>query len=635
MLRVLREHATSWMLRGILILIAVTFISWGGYSLIREKRPDYAARVNGTTIGLRDYENTYQAMVKQYRDALGPSFSEKMVDELHLREKVLDDLVSKVLIFQEGERLKLRIGDEELRQSIEAMPYFQVDGHFDPRQYERVLLLNRKSPEDFERSERERLLLSKVVSLIRTNGGMVSEDEVLDNYLFENERINLGFLKFVPDAFRGQIDANEVELKDYYQKNQEQFRTAPTVQVQYLLFRSADYFGRVNVSPDEVKRQYEQQKEQFKIPKRIRVREILVKASPDDPPSRTGEKRKKAEEVLEKAKKTKDFASLAKQNSESDTAPKGGDLGWVQQGRLGEDADRVLFSMKAGDVSEVIRGKAGFSVYKVEEVVDEKTRPLEEVQDQILHGLKMEKAKVEASRKADDAFYSLFKSRDLEGFGKGNDLAIKTTGFVKEGDEIPEVGNNPNFYSSAFSLKVGEISPVVNIPPNFYVLKLLGRKESRIPPLEEVKDEVKKRVIKAKCEDKARQVAEESLKQIQAGKAMGDVAKEQRLQMEETGFFTRTGGVIPKIGPVSESMKLLASLTEKNPTSKEVLQTKDGYFVVKLVGSESADLSKFPLTKKNLETRLLYQKQEEFFQNWIEQLKSRSKIEINKELFKS
>ena len=34
MLRILREHASSWMLKGILILVAVTFISWGGYSYL-------------------------------------------------------------------------------------------------------------------------------------------------------------------------------------------------------------------------------------------------------------------------------------------------------------------------------------------------------------------------------------------------------------------------------------------------------------------------------------------------------------------------------------------------------------------------------------------------------------------------
>ena len=109
MLRILREHATSWMLRGVLILVAVTFISWGGYSLIREKKFNYAATVNGVAIEMKDYSDAYQGVIKQYRDALGPSFSEKMIEDLGLKGKVLDDLISKVLILQEGARLRLEV----------------------------------------------------------------------------------------------------------------------------------------------------------------------------------------------------------------------------------------------------------------------------------------------------------------------------------------------------------------------------------------------------------------------------------------------------------------------------------------------------------------------------------------------
>src|SRR5512136_2217967 len=101
MLRILREHATSWMLRGILVLVAVTFISWGGYSLIREKKPTYAAMVNGDAIGMREYIDAYQNMIKQYRDALGSSFSDKMMQDLHLQDRILDDLISRALILQE------------------------------------------------------------------------------------------------------------------------------------------------------------------------------------------------------------------------------------------------------------------------------------------------------------------------------------------------------------------------------------------------------------------------------------------------------------------------------------------------------------------------------------------------------
>ena len=254
------------------------------------------------------------------------------------------------------------------------------------------------------------------------------------------------------------------------------------------------------------------------------------------------------------------------------------------------------------------------------------------MKDQILQTLKKEKAKAEASRKADDAFYSLFRSRDLEGYAREKDVPIKTTGLFKEGDEIPDIGKNPLFYSSAFSLKLGEISPVVSIPPNSYLLKLVNKKDSRIPSLNEVKEEVAQKIIGTKAEEKAGQVAEDLLKQIRTGKNIREVAREKGYPLEETGFFTRTAGMVPKIGPTREFMEILASLTEKNPIPKEIIRTKDGYFVVRLSGYEPAEQNKFQSVKKNLEKRLTYQKREEAFQNWLNQLRSKAKIEINKDV---
>ncbi len=632
MLRILREHASSWMLKGILILVAVTFISWGGYSYFREKKVTYVAKVNGVTIEWRDYNDAFQNAVKQYREALGPSFSEKMIEELRLKDEILDNLIAKILILQEAKRFGLSIPDEELREAIESIPAFQMNGQFDKRSYERFLRSNRMTPEEFEQSQRESLLLSKAVSLIKMNGGKVSDEEVLDTYLFENERINLTFLKIVPEAFKGQINANEIEIKDYYQKHQEEFRIPTFVQIQYLLFRPSDFENKVQVSLDEAKRYYDSRKDTFKIPKQVRVRDILIKAGPQDAPDQLEAKKKKAEEILEKAKKTKDFGSLAKQYSAAENASKGGDLGWIQRGMLGEQIESILFAMKAGDLTGVLAARDGFHILKIEEVKEEKQKSFEEVKDQILQTLKKEKAKAEASRKADDAFYSLFRSRDLEGYSREKDVPIKTTGLFKEGDEIQDIGKNPVFYSSALSLKLGEISPVVTILPNFYILKLVNKKDSRIPPLDEVKEEVRQKVIGTKAEEKARQVAEELLNQIRTGKNIREVAREKGYPFEETGFFTRTAGVVPKIGPAREFMGILASLTEKNPVAKEVIKTKDGYFVVRLSGYEPADQSKFQSVKKNLEKRLSYQKQEEVFQNWLSQLRSKAKIDINKEI---
>ncbi|MDP3016443.1 MAG: SurA N-terminal domain-containing protein, partial [Deltaproteobacteria bacterium] len=490
MLTVLRKHATSWMLKGLLLLVAVTFISWGGYSFFRDKKYDYAASVNGAAIRIRDYQETLQGVMKRYRDAMGPALTDKMIEELRIRENVMEELISRTLILQEGKRLGLNVPDGELRMAIESIPSFQINGQFDSRLYERFLRLNRMNPEDFETMQRESLLYSKVVNLIRLNGGKVSEEEVLEAYLFESEKINLHFVKIAPEAFRGQVSANEVEIKDYYQKHQEEFRIPAYLQVQYLAFRPSDVEPKIQISPDEIKRYYDQRKESFKVSKQVRAREILIRVEPQDPPDRMEEKRKKAEEILGKARKTKDFASLAKQYSESGTAQKGGDLGWLQKGNIDESIEKLLFSLKAGDLSNVVRGGDGFYIFKAEEVTEEKQKTFEEVKDQIHQAFKKEKAKAEASRRADDAFYSLFRSRDIETFAREKDVPIKTTAFFKEGDEIPGIGKDPSFHSSAFSLKTGEISPVVSLPPNFYLLNLMDKKESRIPPLEEVTEEV-------------------------------------------------------------------------------------------------------------------------------------------------
>jgi len=635
MLRILREHASSWMLKAILILVALSFVLFfGGYAYFKDKKVTYAAKVNEVTIEWREYNDAFQNAIKQYREALGPSYSEKMIEELGLKDKILDNLIAKVLILQEAKRLGLSIPDGELRGAIESVPAFQVNGQFDKRSYERFLRLSRLTPEEFEQSQRESLLLSKAVSLIKMNSGKVSDEEALETYLFENERIDLTFLKIIPDSFKGQVNANEIEIKDAYQKHQEEFRIPAFVQIQYLLFRPSDFEIKVQVSSDEIKRYYDSRKDTFKIPKQVRVKDILIKVGAEDSSNKIEEKKKKAEEILEKAKKTKDFGSLAKQYSESDMASKGGDLGWIQKGTMGEQIESILFSMKAGEVSGVLAARDGFHILKIEEVKEEKQKSFEEVKDQIFQVLKKEKGKTEASRKADDAFYSLFRSRDLEGYSREKDVPIKTTGLFKEGDEIPDIGKNPLFYSSALSLKLGEISPVVNIPPNFYILKLVNKKDSRVPPLNEVKDEVTRKVIGMKAEEKARQAAEELLNQIRTGKNIKEVAKEKGYPLEETGLFTRTAGVVPKIGPAGEFMGILASLTEKNPVAKEVIRTKDGHFVVRLTGYEPADQSKFQSVKKNLEKRLSYQKQEEAFQNWLEQLKAKAKIEINKDLIK-
>ena len=72
--------------------------------------------------------------------------------------------------------------------------------------------------------------------------------------------------------------------------------------------------------------------------------------------------RKIAADVLKKALSGEDFATLAQQFSDGPTKNRGGDLGEFSQGVMTPEFDAAVFSMKAGDISEIVETPFGFHI---------------------------------------------------------------------------------------------------------------------------------------------------------------------------------------------------------------------------------------------------------------------------------
>jgi parvulin-like peptidyl-prolyl isomerase len=65
--------------------------------------------------------------------------------------------------------------------------------------------------------------------------------------------------------------------------------------------------------------------------------------------------------------KKEDFAKVATESSEGQSAENGGDLGWSTKDQLVSEIADKAFSMKVGDISEVISSPLGFHIIKLEE----------------------------------------------------------------------------------------------------------------------------------------------------------------------------------------------------------------------------------------------------------------------------
>ena len=143
----------------------------------------------------------------------------------------------------------------------------------------------------------------------------------------------------------------------------------------------------VTVSEKEMMAYYDLNSEEFQTPEQIRGRRILVKS------------KQKAEEILELLKAGADFGNLARERSKDPTAEKGGEFGWLGQGRMPPAVEQVVFALYPGGVSGVITTRFGHYIMKVEDKRGPRQRPFSEVRNKIKQNLEARKQKEQIERK--------------------------------------------------------------------------------------------------------------------------------------------------------------------------------------------------------------------------------------------
>jgi peptidyl-prolyl cis-trans isomerase SurA len=149
--------------------------------------------------------------------------------------------------------------------------------------------------------------------------------------------------------------------------------------------------NRVKVSDKKIVKYYnEHKKEQWRDGK-VKARHILFIAERGSSDKARREKLLQAKAVLRELQRGDDFADLAMEHSEDVSASSGGDLGYVERGKMVPEFEKVVFSLKAGQVSDIVETQYGYHIIKAEEVLPGKTLTFSETKDRIYQILAMQK----------------------------------------------------------------------------------------------------------------------------------------------------------------------------------------------------------------------------------------------------
>lgn len=124
---------------------------------------------------------------------------------------------------------------------------------------------------------------------------------------------------------------------------------------------------KINVTDEEVGEYYEQNKREFLRPERVRVSQILL------------ETEGKAVAIREKVKNASgdEFREIARLESRGVEASKGGDMGLYVMGQLPFEMEKVVFSLKVGEISPVVESSYGYHIFRLDEKLEPELVPEE------------------------------------------------------------------------------------------------------------------------------------------------------------------------------------------------------------------------------------------------------------------
>ena len=106
------------------------------------------------------------------------------------------------------------------------------------------------------------------------------------------------------------------------------------------------------IPEEEMHQYYQNQTGEFVQPASIHLYEILVS------------ERATAENVVRRCKEGENFEDLAQKYSQAPSAPSGGDLGFIREGKIPKQLEEVAFKLFPNQVSSPIQTEGGFYILK-------------------------------------------------------------------------------------------------------------------------------------------------------------------------------------------------------------------------------------------------------------------------------
>jgi peptidyl-prolyl cis-trans isomerase D len=627
MLEGIRRYQYSWQVQVTFAFLALTMAFWGfgGGGLFNTVHP--IATVNGQRI-LADQVDREATQLRATVQQVYGANAQAVLKSINIRQEAVERLIEEQLIGDEARHLGISISDAALQDKIAKEPVFQREGQFDFDTYQEVLRDNNLLPAEYEGEERDRMIADTLRNMI-DSGVQVSDDEARHDYNLANEKIGLRYVEFAAADFAAKISPTEAQIADYYKKNSGQFREPERIKLSYLHYDPLVLAAKYTPPDKEVEDYYKNNaKERFTHPDEVHAQHILIAVPAGATAKEKAAAKAKALNVLKQAQAGGDFVKLAAKYSD-DTSNKlqGGDLGSFGRGQMVKPFEDAVFAMKPGQIA-MVETQFGFHIVKLESSTPAHIDTLAEAKPKIIDELRTQAGAKLGRSAAQEDFEAALSGDKLEELAKKRGLELDETPLFAQGEPAGGLEQDQQLMESAFKLDAGQVAivPEKGAP---YLIKLVVRQPSRIPPLKEIEAQVRDAVIRTTAQADASAAAQKILGTIKGPAEFDKAAAANKLAIKNVDPFVRADRTVPGIGEFSEVTDAAAAVPAIPGVIDHVMENGGNSYLFEVTSRAEPTDDEWKSAQKAFMQEYVEQRRAQAWTRFLDSLKDQAKINID------
>ena len=533
MFEFVRKHNKIMMFVMFLLIVpAFVLVGVDGYSR-SDGSGSTVAKIASYSITQSEWDAAHKNEVDRLR-ASRPELDAKMMDSPEARYVTLERLVRERVMTEAADASLLPITDARLARELQQIPAIAAmkkpDGSFDKERYEQIAASQGLTTAGLEARIRQDLSLRQLESGVSSTA--FAPKAVADmalNAFFERREVQVA--RFSSAEFAAKVQTSDADIEAFYKANSALFQAPETADVQYLVFDLEAVKKSISVPQADVRTYYEQNIARLQSKEERRASHILINAPKDMPAAERAKAKAQAQDVLDKVNAKPDsFAQLAaKFSQDPGSAANGGDLNFFARGAMVKPFEDSAFALKKGQTSGLVESDFGYHIIRLTDIKTPAAPSFESMREKLESELTTQQAQKKFAEQAEVFTNVVYEQADsLQAAADRLKLSIQSAnGLPKtpiQGASGPLA--NAKLLAALFSVDVIEkkhnTEAIETGPSQMVAARISQHYPARTKPLDEVKAQVKARLVQSRAQELAKKEGEAQLadwkKQADEGK---------------------------------------------------------------------------------------------------------------------